>query len=277
MTRTLLLTGIILTIVAFPVLAQEEKDVDGATDHPLLTRMPGFYLSAYETKEFDSYDSGYSTGETGPWEGKLTKISYTIKSGATQVSMLQIGRNYANAIKKIGGKILLDDGRVIIGRIDKNGAVTHVQASAFNDGRDYQLVLVESKPMRQDVVADAAALNQSIASDGKVAVYGIFFDTGKSTLKPESEPTMVEITRLLQQHPGLQLFVVGHTDNVGSLDPNLKLSADRADAVVKALVSRGIAATRLRSAGVGPYCPVTSNATDEGKAKNRRVELVAQK
>ena len=73
------------------------------------------------------------------------------------------------------------------------------------------------------------------------------------------------------------MYVVGHTDNIGILEANLKLSADRADAVVKALTGKGIAASRLKASGVGPYSPVASNRTDEGKARNRRVELVEQK
>lgn len=276
MLRTLVF-GTISLLMTFAVAgAQEEKDIEGGQDHPLLSRMPGFYLSGYETKDFDSYQSGYTTGEEERWEGKLTKLSYTIKTGTKPVSMVQIGRNYANAIKKIGGKILVDDGRVIIGKIQKGSAVTHVQASAFNDGRNYELVIVESKPMEQEVTADAAALSQSIASTGKAAVYGIYFDTGKSIIKPESTPTIDEITKLLKQNPKLALYVVGHTDNAGTLEFNLKLSADRADAVVKALIGRGIESSRLKAAGVGPYSPEASNKTEEGKAKNRRVELVAQ-
>ena len=272
--RRLLIIGAVLVLAA-PVLAQE-KDIEGGIDHPLLSRMPGFYLSGYETKDFDSYTSGYTAGEDERWEGKLTKLSYAIKTGTKPVSMVQIARNYANAIKKIGGKILMDDGRVIIGKIQKGGAVTHVQASAFNDGRDYELVIVESKPMEQEVTADAAALSQSIAATGKAAVYGIYFDTGKSIVKPESNPTLEEITKLLKQNPKLMLYVVGHTDNVGALEYNLKLSADRAEAVVKSLVGKGVASSRLKSAGVGPYSPEASNSTEEGKAKNRRVELVSQ-
>lgn len=256
--------------------AQEEKDVEGGKDHPLFSRMPGFYLSTYDAKDFDSFEPGYPTGESGPWEGKYTKLYYTRKADTKAVSMVQIARNYANAIKKIGGTILHDEGRVILGKIEKNGAVTHVQVAAFNDGDDYELVIVESKTMEQEVTVDASALGQSIAETGKATVYGIYFDTGKSIVKPESNPMLEEITKLLKQNLNLQLYVVGHTDNVGGLEPNLKLSADRAEAVVKALVGRGIAASRLKSAGVGPYCPATSNKTDDGKAKNRRVELVAQ-
>ena len=148
--------------------------------------------------------------------------------------------------------------------------------SAFNDGRDYELVIVESKPMEKEVTVNADAFSASIASTGKAAVYGIYFDTGKSIVKPESDPTIGEIAKLLKQSPKLRLYVVGHTDNVGTLESNLKLSSDRAAAVVKALVGRGIDAARLKPAGVGPYSPDTSNKTEEGRAKNRRVELVEQ-
>lgn len=256
---------------------QDETDVKGSVDHPLFTRMPGYFISNYEVKEFDKVTSAYLSGQDENWEGKVTVLGYTIKTGAKQASMLQIGRNYENALKKIGGKILVSEGRVVEGKIEKNGAVTYVHAEAFNEGREYAVTVVEKGTMRQDVVADAAALSASIAATGKAAVYGIYFDTGKSVVKPESSPSLDEITKLLKQNGSLALYVVGHTDNVGALDPNLKLSADRADAVVKALIGRGVAASRLKGAGAGPYCPVESNRTEAGKAMNRRVELVEQK
>ncbi|HCV43062.1 MAG TPA: hypothetical protein DGH68_06225 [Bacteroidetes bacterium] len=258
------------------VRAQEEKDIEGGQDHPLLSRMPGFYLSSYEQKDFDSYLSPYLSGDEARWEGKLTKLGYSSKSGSKQVSMTQIARNYEEAAKKIGGKILYKDARIMDAKIQKNGAVTCVEVAAFNDGRTYELLIVESKPMEQEVTVNAEALSQSLAATGKAAVYGIYFDTGKSVVKPESNPALEEITKLLKQSPQLKLYVVGHTDNVGTLDVNLKLSSDRAGAVVRALVGRGIDAARLKASGVGPYSPATSNKTEEGKAKNRRVELVEQ-
>ena len=257
--------------------AQQEKDADGSKDHPLLTRMPGYYISEYTFKEFDKYESPYTTGQDQQWEGKTTTIQYRIKGGAKQPSMLQIERNYENAFKKIGGKILYSDDRVMEGKLRKDGGDTYVHVDAVNDGAGYTVWIVETKPMEQSVVADASALSASIAATGKAAVYGIYFDTGKSIVKPESGPTIDEITKLLKKNTGLTLYVVGHTDNVGNLESNLKLSADRADAVVKVLTGKGIAASRLKPAGVGPYCPVASNRTDAGKAQNRRVELVDQK
>jgi len=272
------IVGLLLVLFAAQSgLAQNETDVKGSLDHPLFTRMPGYYISNYEVNEFDQYTSPYLSGKDEKWEGKVTKLGYGIKTGAKLASMLQIGRNYENALNKIGGKILVNEGRVIEGKIEKNGGVTYIHVEAFNEGRDYGVVIVETGTMKQDVVADAAALSASIAATGKAAVYGIYFDTGKSVVKSESTPALEEITKLLKQNGSLALYVVGHTDSVGALDYNLKLSADRADAVVKALIGRGIAASRLKGAGVGPYCPVASNRAEEGKAKNRRVELVEQK
>ncbi len=107
--------------------------------------------------------------------------------------------------------------------------------------------------------------------------YGIYFDTGKSTIKPESAQAIGEIAKLLKADPGLKIFVVGHTDNQGGVESNIKLSQDRGEAVLQALVrDHGIAANRLGSYGCGLFTPVASNDTEEGRAKNRRVELVKQ-
>lgn len=270
--------GTIFLVLLFALTSAQangEKDAKGGQDHPLLSRMPGYYLENYDVKDFDSYDvSAYLSGADAAWKGKLTKLAYARKEGAKPVSMAQIAANYENAIKKIGGKILSSSGRVVNAKIQKGDAVTYVQSAAFNDGRNYELVIVETKPMEQEVSADASAMKQSISSTGKVAVYGIYFDTGKSEIKPESNATLEEITKMLKQNPRLKLYVVGHTDDTGTLESNLKLSADRAASVVKALTGRGIDASRLKPAGAGPYCPVESNKTEDGKAKNRRVELV---
>jgi outer membrane protein OmpA-like peptidoglycan-associated protein len=126
-------------------------------------------------------------------------------------------------------------------------------------------------------VADAKSFSDDIKATGHTAIYGIYFDTGKSAIKPESEGALGEIAKLLKSDPGLKLHVVGHTDNVGVMEANVKLSQDRANAVVQALAGKhGIAGARLKASGVGPLAPVASNDTDEGKQKNRRVELVKQ-
>jgi OmpA-OmpF porin, OOP family len=103
------------------------------------------------------------------------------------------------------------------------------------------------------------------------------FDTGKSVLKPESAPALLEVKKLLEADPSLKLWVVGHTDSVGAIDGNMKLAQARAEAVVTALTAtHGIAPARIKGYGVGPLAPVATNDTDEGRAKNRRVDLVKQ-
>lgn len=138
------------------------------------------------------------------------------------------------------------------------------------------LDLVETTPMEQKMVTvDAGAMAKSIAAQGTIALYGIHFDTDKADLKPESRPTLDEIATLLQGDAGLKLYVVGHTDGVGGLDYNMDLSRRRAQAVVQELIGQyGIAGGRLKSAGVGFLAPVGSNEDEEGRALNRRVELV---
>jgi OmpA-OmpF porin, OOP family len=276
MKRTLAAMLVALLAIPSPALAQESKDVEGSQDHPLLTRMPGYVISLYEVKEFDVYECANLSGPEAKWEGKVTRIDYTRGERAPEVSMAQLERNHQNALTKLGAVFLAQDERELFARLTRGGVTTRVHMAAFNDGRDYRLVIVESAPLQQEVTADAAALGRGIATDGKVAVYGIHFDTGSAVLKVDSEPTLVEIARLLTTTPALSLFVVGHTDAVGAVDANLTLSSARAEAVVKALLGRGIAAARLRAAGVGPYCPVSTNSTEAGRALNRRVELVSQ-
>ena len=146
--------------------------------------------------------------------------------------------------------------------------------------QDHPIVLldvIDAVPMEAGMVTvDAAAMAKDISTTGRVAIYGIYFDTDKADLKPESQPTLDEITKLLKQDAALKLYIVGHTDNVGAFDYNVSLSERRAAAVVKAITSQGVAASRLRAAGVGMLSPVAPNDSDQGRAKNRRVELVKQ-
>jgi outer membrane protein OmpA-like peptidoglycan-associated protein len=150
-------------------------------------------------------------------------------------------------------------------------------AYVYAAGNTYNINIIEKEAMGQDVVADASSMANSIKESGKVALYGIYFDSGKSVLKPESQPTMEEISKLLKSDPNLKLYVVGHTDNTGTFDANMKLSVDRATAVVNALVSQfSVNTARLKACGDGPTSPVATNDTEAGKALNRRVELVKQ-
>lgn len=270
------LTGILFISFLSAGIAVAQTDVEGSTDHPAITRMPDYYISRYDVSEFAGFDPTVIGGKEVHWEGKMYSYAYTRREGGRPISMLQIVRNHETAIKRAGGKVLGGDGRRVAAEIRKEGALTGVYVEAFNDGMNYSLTIVESQTMQQEVVADAKAMRNDLAAMGKTIVHGIYFDSASSTIKPESEPALVEMVKLLNGSPALKVYVIGHTDNVGSLESNLKLSTDRAASVVKAITARGIAASRLRSAGVGPYSPVASNDTDAGKAKNRRVEFVKQ-
>jgi outer membrane protein OmpA-like peptidoglycan-associated protein len=128
--------------------------------------------------------------------------------------------------------------------------------------------------MKQEVTADATAMGNEIDSSGHVAVYGIHFDTGKASILPDSEPTLEQVKSLVDSRPDLKLRVEGHTDNVGARTANQKLSEARAAAVVAWLVGHGVDQSRLTGQGFADTKPVEENSTEEGRAKNRRVELV---
>lgn len=138
--------------------------------------------------------------------------------------------------------------------------------------------ILETKAMEQNmVVVSATDIGKSLTANGKVAIYGILFDTGKADVKPESKPSLDQIAAFLKAEPGVKLHVVGHTDSVGGFESNLALSKRRAEAVAAALTKDyGIAANRMVGNGVASLAPVASNSSDEGRAKNRRVELVLQ-
>ncbi len=258
----------------------QAQDAEGCQDHPLLSRLPNYRISRCQTRDFDSRNflvkQGTGTKEIAV-EGRVTELRYSLKDGATEASRVQVQRNYENAVTRIGGMVTgrNDDGHVFL-KVAKNGQEIWVDVDAYITS-EYGIFIVEKGAMKQDVVADAAALACGIQAEGKVAVYGITFDTGKAEVKPESAATLAEIAKMLNADAALKLHVVGHTDNVAGFDLNMKLSQARAEAVVQALVTKhSIAAARLKPYGVGPLAPVATNANEEGRAKNRRVELVMQ-
>ena len=156
--------------------------------------------------------------------------------------------------------------------------------SAYCDEPEYQkrtsviVVKMDTKAREQAMeTLSASEMGKSLDANGKVAVYGILFDTNKADIKPESKASLEQIGTLLKQQTRLKLHVVGHTDNVGTLPANIDLSKRRAEAVVAALSSGyGIARDRLTANGVASLAPVASNGDESGRAKNRRVELVLQ-
>jgi outer membrane protein OmpA-like peptidoglycan-associated protein len=301
-----LLAAFVLGIAPHRAAGQEVKD------HPLISRYPGSkfqYLHPSSVKQFDEIAL-----PTGPHQkGKFTKtervegkVSRLIYDNPPDRSTLEIFRSYQESLTKAGFQTLFacsaaecgdaanektdDFGywcvtnkiqcpepmRYVVAKLARPTGDVYA-AAKVRSGETY-LVVVEVKPMQGGMVTvNAQALNEDITKTGHAAIYGIYFDTGKAVIKPESQPAMAEIAKMLAATPTLRLHVVGHTDNVGSVASNMALSKQRAEAVVNALVSdHRIAPARLIANGVGPLAPVASNAAEEGRAKNRRVELVAQ-
>jgi OmpA-OmpF porin, OOP family len=259
------------------------KDFAGTKDTTLFTRMPGFFLlnqAAVVEKSFDRYEffvKGAKARERTPIEGHVVTYSYTLdKTSGQTPSSLEIMRNYQAAAAKLGGKVLWEDNYRTTILIAKDGKETWVEVGPVPAGYAYTVRIMERQAMDQKVVAGAAEFKAGLAESGHVEVPGIFFDTAKADIKPESDAALKEVVKLLQGDPTLKVWVVGHTDNTGTEEANVSLSQARAAAVVKALVGMGIAQARLSAHGAGPYAPVAENKTDAGRAKNRRVELVAK-
>ena len=261
-------------LIAGVSLAEEDR---GGKDHPLFNRMPGTWIYSYENVDFNAHAFKDEKGKEVNVEGRYYYIHYYPDEGKPALSKLKILRNYENAIKQIGGVVLKSDFEdASYMKLVKGGKEIWVEVRAGN-GKEPILIIIEKESMAQEIVANAEAFSNDLKKTGHVAVYGIYFDTGQSVIKPESEAALSEIAKLLKKESGLKVNVVGHTDNVGSMDNNMKLSQARGEAVVKILITKyGIAADRMKGYGVGSLAPVASNDAENGKAKNRRVELVKQ-
>ncbi len=269
----MLFCAVVVSVAAAPA---QQADNPGFKDPELFTRMPVFYGDWVKESPFDAYNFRVQGGKEQRVEGHMFTYLYRWdEARGARPSGLQMMRNYQNAAKRIGGKVLFENDEYLTLLVSKGGKETWVSVEPY--GSQLALVIVERELMKQEVTANADALRGVLAEAGHVEVPGIFFDFNKAEVKPESRPALEEIAKLLKANPSLRVYVVGHTDSVGGLEANLKLSEARAAAVVKALASEhGISAGRMKAYGVGPLAPVASNKTEEGKARNRRVELVEQ-
>jgi len=175
------------------------------------------------------------------------------------------------------------DVRFVSAKATRNGADVFVMVFVAEPNSVWQApaaVVVVAEPAPVDlgkVVISSDRLRAGLADEGKIALYGIYFDTGRAEIKPESKAQLDEMARLLNTDRALKVSIVGHTDSQGVLDANLALSQRRAEAVVAALAGTyHIAASRLRARGIANFSPVATNRTEAGRSKNRRVELVEQ-
>jgi outer membrane protein OmpA-like peptidoglycan-associated protein len=272
-------------------------------DHPLVSRYPSSELASREDKDFERYrlivglaDEGFTSRDV---EGRLTRLRYTSPAGR---SVGEIFANYEQALKAAGfhelwrcadkecgpafaaarwgrfnGTINLgSDSRYLAGSLKTATGEAYVAVAVAP--RQQQLTIVEVKAMEAGLVkVDPDALGDELDRLGHVAIPGVFFETGKSELTPDSDAALEAMAQILKERPGLDVWVVGHTDWTGDFDLNLRLSDARAKAVAAALARRyGVEAGRLQGLGIGPLAPAQSNADGSGRAANRRVELVAR-
>jgi len=265
----LLLLSAAITLMV-PALRAQEQDAEGCKDSAIITRMPGSTIHSCENKEYEQKSMPVSKDKDGNVteknvEGEFHSWDYGTREG---VSEIQVFRNFETALKKAGFTLVYEESpRVITAQKGKTWYLLE------NSGSYYYQTIVTEKQMEQEVTADASSLSDELNKSGHVAVYGIQFDTGKATIQPASESVLGEIVKLLQQNPSLKLRVEGHTDNQGNAAANQALSEKRAQAVVAWLTGKGVNASRLTAKGFGASKPVADNGTEDGRAKNRRVEL----
>jgi OOP family OmpA-OmpF porin len=263
-------------LCAAPALAQD-TDAGGSKDHPMFSRMPGYYIEDYDAQDFSSFE--LDTDPPRNVEGRYWKIAYWLKENAKKSGPVQIARNYTDLMIRRGGKKLFDDmdqsGGTTVAQMPLQGKNLYLQIKVSNTGEVYELYVVEEAGMEQKVEFTAMDLAKALNDNGSVALHNILFDTGRATLKQESAAALAPVGELLKNDAALNLEIQGHTDNVGQAAANLKLSQDRAAAVKAYLVQTfGIAAARLTTSGLGDTRPVAPNSAEGGRAQNRRVELV---
>jgi outer membrane protein OmpA-like peptidoglycan-associated protein len=303
---------LILLLSLVTQLQAADHDIKGSKDHPLISRYENSMIIEHKQSDYDAFrlplgalsrgGQGIKMGDSLDLEGRLTSLVYETKE---KTSPLKVLRNFEQALKSAGFKGMFQCEGIKCGPVgmwasalrhdkmassswptmrylamsrtqgDKGVYVTVFVADSLGRIR-IGLNVIETKQMETGLVTvDAKMMDQQLMQHGRVAVYGIHFDTDRAELKEESFETLEQIRQLLEMKKELKLYIVGHTDDTGGLSHNIDLSHRRAQAVVTALVKRyGISANRIKSFGAGPYAPVASNLNDEGRAKNRRVELV---
>jgi outer membrane protein OmpA-like peptidoglycan-associated protein len=267
-------TEIDVTVVDKTTLVDTLAAPSGA-DYRLLGHMPGYTVGEPTKRNFDKAEFTVQNGDdtqTVSAEGALYTVSYNFDGNGSPQSDIAIQQNYRDALKKLGAQLLYTDGRETTARLESGG--TTVWLKVDSQETEIDVTALEEKPFVSSIQPPTAdSMKAALAKDGRFVLY-VNFDFNKATLKPDAKPVLDQVVALLKNDPALKLEVDGYTDNIGSRDYNVKLSQDRAAAVVAALTAAGVDALRLSSNGFGPAKPIGDEATAEGRAKNRRVELV---
>jgi len=252
--------------------APVRPDAKGCTANKVVTRMPGCFIASCQVQDYNVADMPRSKAERDhKIEGQFEQTKYVCQKDK---SALELGRQTENALKNAGFKIYYTDvyyGGSRFWMTAQKGA-QWVRLVVVGEG--YDLITVKEKQMDQVLTADADGWAKQINESGRVSLYGINFDTAKSTIRPDSEPVLTEVAKMLKANPDWAMVVAGHTDNVGAKASNLTLSRQRAQSVIAWLSKNGIEEARLVPAGFGDTRPIADNKDDAGKQQNRRVDLV---
>ena len=276
MKKIIYITALIVSSLTSTIAQQ---DAEGMKDHPMFpNRMTNYFISESKNN-FDAVDFNIAPGGTKiiTKEGTKTSIRYdfNFESGQSKPSVLQILRNYESAAKKIGGQtVYLNAGEATsVFKVIKTNAEIWVKVeTGGNDNNDsYEITILEIETMKQEITSND--ILTTLNTDGHIALY-INFETGKSDIRPESQKIVDQIVEMLKSNPKLKISIEGHTDNVGNAQSNQILSENRAKAIMNAIVSKGIDKLQLSSKGWGQTKSIDDNKTEDGKAKNRRVEIV---
>ena len=275
----ILKASLLLFLLLQIMIVAQDPDAEGCKDHPLLNRMKGFHISSCETRDFDVFDFPVENSTDGERkvesvEGKKYYLYYNYRVDDKIITSRQILKNFETALNGIKATVykVIEPGNsysFVCGILKKGKLETWVHVTASDN--EYEVNIVEKEVMKQEI--QATDIYRELNETGFIAL-DIHFDIGKSTIKAESQPIIDALFDMLKSNPDLKVSIEGHTDNTGNADANKKLSIARAQAVMDALIKKGIAKTRLTSTGFGQEVPVADNRTEDGKAKNRRVEIV---
>lgn len=243
-------------------------------DHRLLGHMPGFVAGKPEVRNFDKMTFTIMA-EDGEREvgvqGRTFVLSYQHDDKALPPSDAETIWNYTQALRALGAELLNQYPRGVTARLLRDGQVIWIGVASSETSVEVRVV--EERPFEPTVKPAQAQLQTALAGAGRVALY-VNFDFDRAVLRPEAAPVVAQVAAMLKADPALRLSIEGHTDSLGAAERNRTLSAERAAAFAAAVAAQGVAPDRLTSAGFGPDKPVATNDTSEGRARNRRVELV---
>lgn len=284
MRKSILKTAFIaaMTLTANFVFAQDDEA--GCKDHAFFNRMPNFYIYSC-LESYNEVDVVVGVAKKQTIEGTINKYVYYIKDEVGKFpSVFQIIKNYENAILAKGGQKVYstsktdDDGfKGATFKMSNEGNTYWVSLDYFNGSDEasdgYNMSVIKVEEMKQEISANE--MFEKVNSGNALALY-INFDTGKSTIKSESQNIVDELFKMLNSNPALKITIEGHTDNVGNAASNKTLSEQRAASVKTALINKGISADRIKTAGYGQEKPIADNSTEDGRSKNRRVEIKKQ-